>query len=316
MIQLVTGGPGSGKSYYTVRRIIRGLEAGKWVATNVLLHDGWEMVAARRNPFRRVWPEKAAATAEAFAHHAHVSVDLDELMRLRLPPCGRCSGCKKGRTCRTEGRGLMVLDEAHEWLNARTWDASTDVEMTKSAAVQRRLDIVQFFSQHRHFGWDIDIISQDAANLDAQVRRNFEYHVHLKNMKRWKPLGLPLFPLNLFAAVTTWNDREGSKLKTEVYRLDTKLADLYDSMARASPERDRTDTILMGSQALRRVGAPVDAARAIGPPRPAGVASEPPGAVTGRDATTDDPSDSPPHRPLDALDPSDPDPLDNDRAPP
>ncbi|MFN8131542.1 MAG: zonular occludens toxin domain-containing protein [Solirubrobacteraceae bacterium] len=59
-----------------------------------------------------------------------MSHDLQELFRVRMPG-------------RREGRGVMVLDEAHNWMNSRLWK-DTD-----------RLELVRFFSQHRKLGWDV-----------------------------------------------------------------------------------------------------------------------------------------------------------------
>jgi len=217
VIALVTGAPGAGKSYYAVRKIVQALEAGKMVATNVALADGWALRAARAHPVRRLIPPLARVRAAQYERRVFISDELDELLSVKLAGKG-------------EGRGVMVLDEAHTWLNSRTWDADDQGrKLTKAEAVKARLQLVRFFSRHRHKGWDVYLITQDAANLDTQVRRNYEYHVKLKNLRNFKVMGVPVIPVNLFLAIWFWNDKTGTLLKRESYTLNRGIARLYDT---------------------------------------------------------------------------------------
>jgi zona occludens toxin (predicted ATPase) len=113
----------------------------------------------------------------------------------------------------------MVLDEAHNWMNARSW---------KEGGRER---VVKFATQHRKIGWNMYVITQDAEMIDKQVRNLFEYHVHLKNLRRFKVLGIPIFPFNLFMAVTQWAHAQRAIVSRESYRLHRKVARLYDTMA-------------------------------------------------------------------------------------
>jgi hypothetical protein len=231
-IYLRTGKPGHGKSYGAVRLIAQFLEKGLYVASNIELEDGWEYELARRPLGRRFRRRRVEGAAQRFRDHYYVTQSLDEFGRLRLPPCGECGGCKKGRRCRREGRGVMVLDEAHNWLNARTWDADESGETTSRAqAVQKRQNVNRLFSQHRKLGWHMYLIAQDESDIDKQVRNKFEYHTHLKNMKRWRPYGIPLFPFNYFIEITTWHDARQTRLGVRTYFLDKKVANLFDTMA-------------------------------------------------------------------------------------
>lgn len=251
-IYLRTGQPGHGKSYGAIRVIRDALEHGLWVATNIELKPGWALVMARTNLWTRLVPGRSARKAADFERRMFVSHDLGEFARLRLPPCGRCEPCKSGLRCRKEGRGRLVLDEAHNWLNARTWDADESGQAsTKAEAVKRRLAIVRLFSQHRKLGWHVDLITQDEQNLDRQVRSLFEYHVHLKNLRRYKALGIiPVVPCNVFVAVTTWHDNAKSKLGVETFLLNRKLARCYDTTATSHGlDFDSPDAIYLGVSA-------------------------------------------------------------------
>lgn len=252
-ITLCTGQPGHGKSYRAVRAIHEALEAGQYVATNVPLTDGWALTMARANIFRRVSRKRCERVATEFERRMHFVDDLTLLRRLRIPACGTCKGCRKGPGCQREGRGWAILDEAHQWLNARTWDADeTGQATTKAESVRRRLEIVKFFSTHRHFGWNIRLITQDENNLDRQVRGLFEYHEHLKNLRKFKPLGFPLLPFHFFVAVTTWHDNDKSRQGVQTYLLNKRLAGCYDTFGAARHLEDDPDAILLGSPSVPR----------------------------------------------------------------
>lgn len=258
-INLRTGQPGHGKSYSAVVEIRDALERGQYVATNVPLSEGWALTMARSNWFRRVIPGRCAKLAAEYERRLYHVDDLRDLRRLRLPKCGSCPGCKRGTGCRREGRGLAVLDEAHKWLNARTWDADeTGQAGTKAEAVRRRLDIVRFFSTHRHYGWNVELITQDEGNLDRQVRSLFETHTHLKNMRRFKVLGIfPIVPFNFFVAVTHWHDNDKTRLGIKTYTLSKSLARCYDTFGAAREDEDADDVIVLG-----QLGQPAAADRA------------------------------------------------------
>ena len=228
MIVLLTGTPGSGKSYAAVRTIIDAVEHGKMVATNVPLRADWALVAARANIFSRLLPGRVDARRRRFESLVFVSEELDELLRVRL----------RGEH---EGRGVLVLDEVHRWLNARTWDADeSGAKASKDTAVARRLEIVRWFSAHRHYGWDVWLCTQTAENIDRQVRSLFEYVVICRNLKRFKIGGVPISPIHFFLQLWCWNDKSRMIMQRRVYPLRKKLAALYST------------------HALRHVDAPVD----------------------------------------------------------
>jgi Zonular occludens toxin (Zot) len=110
VIVLVTGPPGSGKSFYAVRKVAQALSDGKPVATNVRLVDGWTERMAKRDLVRRAKPFATGRFRRQAPARYFFSEDLDELMRVRLHGRG-------------ESRGVMVWDEAHNWMNARAWTA-------------------------------------------------------------------------------------------------------------------------------------------------------------------------------------------------
>lgn len=205
-ITLRTAPPGGGKSYTAVRGVVEAILSGKAVAGNVQLVDDWpERIARRHWPFWVRRRRRRQFLQEA-RHRYHFTEDLGELFRLRL------SG-------RGEGRGLMVLDEAHNWMNARSWSASD------------RAEIVRFFSQHRKLGWDVELIAQQPEMIDKQVRALAEYVAYGRNLKKAKWGGVRIFPVNLFLVVVTWHASERVVVERKLFRLVKWIAALYDHEA-------------------------------------------------------------------------------------
>lgn len=209
MMAIVEGPPGSGKSFKCVNVIADALDRGKPVATNIALSDGWQERLARMNWARRLLG-RTDAYRRSYDRNFFMSADITELMSIRL----------RGDQ-QKESRGVMVLDEAHVWLNARSWNSGD------------RDTYLRFFSAHRHLGWDIYLITQRAESIDNQIRALAEYRIFLRNLKRVKVAGVPIVPFNFFVAIWTWESIANEVVKRETYPLRKKKARLYNSLALA-----------------------------------------------------------------------------------
>lgn len=259
-LRIAEGPPGSGKSFYAVRAIDQALAGGKVVVSNVPLQPGWADRVARGNPVARALPwvrrRKAAGYAGRYLHIA----SLDELVRVRVDGEG-------------EGRWLVVIDEAQRLLNSRSWNT------------EGRQGYLDWFSGHRHLGADVIAIAQDVDMLDKQVRVLFEERVTLRNLRNFKVAGVRILPGNFFVAIHRWNSTEKHILKRDTYRLNRRVARLYDTHA-LSREPDPPDVIRLprtadqpspaagGGEAA--AAAAVPAARTASPPRPPVRAPRPP----------------------------------------
>lgn len=214
MIAAVQGVPGAGKTYYGMRVIAQAILAGKFVATNVKLVDDWPERIANTTVLRWMPRRRAQKMAEWRRRVAYVE-DVDELARIRLGT--------RGFEKQLEGRGVVVLDEAGEWLDSRSWADDKD----------KRHRTNRFFRQHRKLGWDVYLIAQDVEHIDKQVRDLAEFTVTLRNLRRFKPfLGIPLWPFgNLFLALWFWSGvRLGRPMRKQgPYTLNKKIAGLYDT---------------------------------------------------------------------------------------
>jgi zona occludens toxin len=206
MIVVVEGPPGSGKSYSCVTRIYNALNRGQYVATNIQLSEGWALEFAKASRLRRLIPGRVEKLAAKYEANLFMSGDLEELMRVRLQGKG-------------EERGLLLLDEAHNWMNSRTWTAGD------------RERLVRFFTQHRKLGWNVFLVSQRSAAIDAQVRGLCEYRITLRNLRRVRLAGIPVVPFNLFLALWSWESVSNELVQRDFYRLNKRIARQYDSLA-------------------------------------------------------------------------------------
>ena len=156
MIEIFEGRLGGGKTYSAILRIESHLSRGGHVYTNVelfaqqlvtrLLEKGWEGVGPDQVHFIR--------SEEIARFYEVVPIGAKEL------PV------------------LVVVDEAHIWLDQRSFN-------------KKELDQLFFFlTQSRKQNTDIIFISQNKKNLDARISRLVQYVWTFRDMRRWR---LPFF---------------------------------------------------------------------------------------------------------------------------
>ena len=230
MIRLVTGPLGTGKSYYGVRKAAQAIHEGKLCATNFdLVSDFVDQVVRKGRLFKNT--RKLDERAERFSKR-YLRIDtMQELMELRVkpePPFAK--EISPGKWVLKEGVLVVVLDESHRWMNARSWSR------------EGREELLEFFALARKLGMEVYLIAQRAENLDVQVRELFEDHIRLTNLRRSaRILGIPVIPFNFFIA-GWWNHAYPDEVvKTERYRLGWEKR-LYDTMDTVSfTEGDRAE---------------------------------------------------------------------------
>jgi len=181
VINYVTGTLGAGKSLYAARKMARALLQGKVVATNVRLVPGFERIILRRSPYYRFAraSSKRDYERELLRRYAYVP-SIEDLLRARVHGKG-------------EGRGVMVLDEAHNEVNNREWESKNQKESLRYLTLARKR------------GWHVYVISQHKDNTDAAIRRIATTETRLLNWRqlvRVPVLGTQLLPFNFFLAQT------------------------------------------------------------------------------------------------------------------
>ena len=200
---MVTGPLGAGKSFYGIRKAADAIEAGKFVVTNFAMSEDWTERVANRNAFRWLLGRRRRRLAERWSRNYYRVNDLAELIRVRAAGSG-------------EGRMVVVIDEAHVFMNARTWRD------------EDRMRLVEWASASRKLGADVYLITQDLQSLDRQVRDRLTYHVTLRNLKQFKVMGIPVVPFNFFLAIWQYHAAGKAIVKREAYRLNW-MAKLYDT---------------------------------------------------------------------------------------
>lgn len=88
---------------------------------------------------------------------------------------------------------LLVLDECQLLFNARTWNASD------------RLAWLEFFSQHRKYGYQVVLVAQSDKMVDNQFRMLIEYEIQHRKVANMGILGSLLSDVTigrLFMCVT------------------------------------------------------------------------------------------------------------------
>lgn len=179
MIHYVTGPLGAGKSYYGCRKMAEALLKGKAVLTNVQLVENWEHIILTHAPHYRLAGKQRRREfrLEMRERYAYVPA-IEDIVHALLNGHG-------------QGRGVRVIDEAHNEVNNREWASANQKEMLKIMALSRKR------------GWDDYIIAQHKDNTDASLRRISAVEIRLID---WQQLTkLPFFqttllPFHLFLA--------------------------------------------------------------------------------------------------------------------
>ena len=169
-IELVTGALGGGKSAFAVERIYDHLKRGGWVYTNI-----------------ECWPDKIA---ERLASQGYVFAP-ERLVILNGDARDFHRVIKRGTK---DSLVMLAIDEAGLELNARDW-AKTDKDQLAFNTMARKLDI-----------WLV-YISQDANDVDNQIRKKADTIWVCRNMKKLKIWGFIPCPLPFYFRVRFDNTR-------------------------------------------------------------------------------------------------------------
>lgn len=127
----------------------------------------------------------------------------------------------RGRSVK-EDSILLVIDEAQLMFNSRNW------------AFGDRMAWIEFFSQHRHFGYKVIFISQHDRMIDRQIRALIEIEVKHRRLDNFgmkgKLLSLP-FGGRLFCAIDYYYGLN-EKVGQEWFLPKRRYFRLYDSYNR------------------------------------------------------------------------------------
>ncbi len=198
MIELYSGTPGSGKSLHAAREIRERLRGRK---RRVVLGNFFI-------------DRKACGKGKGI----YLYVSNHRLTPGRLLSFARRYSQHLGRRLK-EGELLLVIDEAQLLFNAREWQNLA------------RAGWLSFFSQHRHYGYDIILVTQFDRMLDRQVRGLIEYDTVHRKVSRAGNIGAVLGFLTggtLFVCVKQWYPIH-EKVESHFFIGGKSLFAVYDS---------------------------------------------------------------------------------------
>lgn len=159
MIRIYTGTPGSGKSLHAINRVVDYLRADKNVIANFPIK--YNDLKPRHQGGKYFYVPNEAITVDYLYQFNNLYHKSEE-----------------------EGQTLLIVDEASVKFNCRT-------SMDKD-----RMAFLTFFAQHRKFGFDIVLISQNMKQIDRQIRDLIELeviHRKLNNFSLYRMLPFALF---------------------------------------------------------------------------------------------------------------------------
>ena len=189
MIKIYTGTPGSGKSLHAIQRVLTYLRAGRQVIANFPLKYDALKPKDRKGKF-------------FYLPNEELSVDyLYQFNNLYHQQVG-------------ENQSLLILDEASVPFNCRS---SND---------KNRLTWCSFFAQHRKFGFEVVLISQNMRQIDRQIRDLIEIEVIHRKLNNYS--FFRMLPFSYFVAVER-NVAIKEKNDHEFFNYNKYYGDLYDT---------------------------------------------------------------------------------------
>lgn len=221
MITYLSGKPGSGKSVHTAMLMRNALRRGQNIITNIQFRYDLVKPKGRRplgqyiyvkndvfRDYKKGTPSRCPTIClENFCYNFH-----------KFDDTGRCY----------ESQTLLVFDECGSIWNARNWQTPG------------RQEWLDFYSEHRKFGFDIYCISQFERQIDRQIREQFEYEIIHKKINNFKLFGKILGKLaggTLFVAIKRWygvKSKKENKINSQFFVGKKSIYKLYNTSQRFS----------------------------------------------------------------------------------
>lgn len=199
MINLFTGTPGSGKSLDMARYIYSFNRRKIPVICNFEVN------------------KKMLKYPDLFFYLENEDITVDFLKNFSL----QFFNCDRVR----EGSIKLVIDECQMLFNSRDWSKPDRAGWNK------------FFQIHRHFGYDVFLVTQFDSMIDKQIRSLVEYNYIHRKLKNYGIKGYFLSFLflspNLFISIKYWYPMK-EKISSEFFKGRKKLYNLYDTFSLSS----------------------------------------------------------------------------------
>lgn len=214
MIYLFSGTPGSGKSLDMARCILNDLRFNRPVICNFPIQVPWHL--KRKKDLFNYWDNDYLSPSNL------VKFSNEHWKNRRF---------KEGGIC-------LYIDECQLLFNARTWN------------IKGRSDWNAFFTNHRHFGYDIILVAQFDRMIDRQIRSLIEEEVIHRKLNNMGLMGL-FFRIiflapTLFIKISIYYPLH-EKLRSSFFRYNKKYAKIYDSYSSVFIQNVYADDLLLTS---------------------------------------------------------------------
>lgn len=206
MIAFFTGTPGSGKTYEAVEKIVFNLKTGRKVYTNI---DGMED-DRHQEALKNLAGLNDLQFFEQF-HHLGSYVNKEKEPDLENDPDGKINLAWFWKYC--EQGSLIVMDEVQKIFGCR------DTRMKHNA------DFSDWASTHRHNGYDLMIITQNAERVEVGVRSLTEWNYVFRKVNFFGGAIQRKYLCNSYAGEHT----DGQPLKKSVRTYNGKVFLCYKS---------------------------------------------------------------------------------------
>lgn len=123
---------------------------------------------------------------------------------------------------------LLVIDECQLLFNSRNWQDAN------------RMQWLEFFSQHRKYGYKVVLIAQNDIMIDKQFRTLIEYEVNHRKAGNYGMFGaiLKVLALGELFYCCRYYYMQGQKLDGQFMRFSKKISKMYNSYDTFKMERD------------------------------------------------------------------------------
>lgn len=194
MIELYSGTPGSGKSYHVT-------------------HDIWDGLRYKKKHFICNFEINVDKVTKKNGNLYHYISTYD------MSPKKFKEFSIEKLERNKESQCTLVIDECGRIFNPRDWNAND------------RRDWLDFFAEHRKWGYDIILVTQSDRQIDRQIRSMIEYEIVHRKMNNYGLAGLlvGMFCMgSMFCCVRRWkgiNEKVGSTF----LRYNKRIASMYDT---------------------------------------------------------------------------------------
>ena len=194
MIYLYTGTPGSGKSYHAAEVVDRALRRKLPVIANFEVN-----LEPKKHKGEFIYIDTLDMTPDYFMRYAEEHF-------------------KPGRD---EHQGIIIIDEAQIPFNSR------------EGLNRNRMKWISFFSKHRHYFYDIILITQHDRMIDRQIRSLVETEYKHRKLTNFGAKGWFMIVIfhKMFVGVRYWYPIQ-EKVSAEFFNLSKRVCKLYDTFKR------------------------------------------------------------------------------------